>query len=485
VKTLEEVRALAHQGNVIPIYREMLADLDTPISALLKLRKDAEQIFLLESVEGGENIARYSFLGKTPFYIFRSQGNRITISGLQNRSYTGAPLKELRDFFQQFRGVSDPNLPNFSGGGVGFIAYDAVRLVERIPDTGTDDLDLDDIHIGVYDTFIVFDNVKHQMYIVANVLTDVYQGVENAYKVAVNNIGRLERELSSLLSPPARESFPPPDWRSNFRRRDFEASVEKCKAYIRAGDAFQIVLSQRFSAGVEADSVRIYRALRAVNPSPYMYYLKFEGLEIVGASPEMLVRVNNRKVETRPIAGSRPRGRTPEEDQKLENDLLADEKERAEHVMLVDLGRNDVGRVAEYGSVKVTQFMVVERYSHIMHIVSNVEGVLRPDVYCLEALMACFPAGTLSGAPKIRAMEIIDELEPHKRGIYGGAICYLDFNGNLDSCIVIRTMVKKGNKAIVQAGAGIVADSVPAREYEETRNKAASILKAVEAAEEI
>ncbi|MFC1586293.1 anthranilate synthase component I [Fibrobacterota bacterium] len=484
MKSLEQVKALAGKGNVIPIYRELSADLETPITALLKLNKSAEQIFLLESVEGGENIARYSFLGKTPFSIFRSRGRQIHISGLETKSYQGEPLEELKAFFEKFRGVKDPNLPNFAGGGVGFITYDAVRLIERIPETGRDDLNLDDIHIGMYDAFIVFDNVKHRMYIVANVLIDVYDGVKNAYKVALNNINRLEQELSAPLIPPSPHTSANPEWGSNFVRRDFEDSVEKCREFIKAGDAFQIVLSQRFSCDLETDSIRIYRALRTINPSPYMYYLKFNELEVVGASPEMLVRVNNRKADTRPIAGSRPRGRDAEEDLQLEKDLLSDEKERAEHVMLVDLGRNDLGRVSEYGSVRVTQFMTVERYSHIMHIVSNVEGILRPEMHCLDALMACFPAGTLSGAPKIRAMEIIDELEPHKRGIYGGAICYLDFNGNLDSCIAIRTMVVKDNKALVQAGAGIVADSVPSREYEETRSKAASLFKAVEMAGE-
>jgi anthranilate synthase component 1 len=463
----------------------MLADLDTPISALLKLNRNSEDIFLLESVEGGENIARYSFLGKSPLYVFRGKGNRISISGLKNRQYKGKPLTELKKFFLQFQGVGDANLPNFAGGGVGFVAYDAIRLIEDIPDSGADDYGLDDIYLGIYDSFIVFDNVKHRMYIVANVLTDVYGSVDKAYRIAVDNITRLEKELSLPFSMPQADPGTMQAWQSNFKRAKFESAVDKCKEYIVAGDAFQIVLSQRFSARTTMDSVSIYRALRTVNPSPYMYYLKFGDLHIVGASPEMLVRVNNGRVETRPIAGSRPRGKTEREDKKLGKDLLKDEKERAEHVMLVDLGRNDVGKVSQYGSVRVSEFMLVERYSHIMHIVSNVEGILNPGVHCLDALMACFPAGTLSGAPKIRAMEIIDELEPHKRGIYGGAICYLDFSGNLDSCIAIRTMLIKDGKAYVQAGAGIVTDSVPAREYEETKNKAASLIRASELAGDI
>jgi len=485
VKTIEEVKKASEKGNVIPIYTELLADLDTPITALLKLGVDAEQIFLLESVEGGEKIARYSFLGKTPLYVFRSKGNQINIDGITPRSFQGDPIAELKKFFGQFKGVLDANLPNFAGGGVGFVAYDSIRLIENIPDTGEDTFDLEDIHIGVYDTFIVFDNIKHQMYLVANVLVDVYGSLENAYKVAVNNLSRLERELSHSFSLPAATKATPGRWSSNLKQQTFEEAVKKCKKYILEGDAFQIVLSQRFTTEVETDGMQIYRALRTINPSPYMYYLKLSNVEIVGASPEMLVRVNNGIVETRPIAGSRPRGKTEKEDSALEQELLRDEKERAEHIMLVDLGRNDVGKISRYGTVKVTQFMQVEKYSHIMHIVSGIQGTLREDTHCLDALISCFPAGTLSGAPKIRAMEIIDELEPHKRGIYGGAICYLDFNGNLDSCIAIRTMVLKNGTAYVQAGAGIVADSHPESEFIETKNKAAALMKALELAERI
>jgi len=485
LKTLEEVKELAKQGNAIPIYKELLADLETPISALLKLSKNSENIFLLESVEGGEKIARFSFLGKTPLYTFAAKKNKIRIFGLTDKEYEGEPLTELKKFFAQFKGVPDKNLPNFAGGGVGYIAYDAIRLIEDIPDTGIDDFNLDDIHIGVYESFIVFDNIKHKIYLVSNVMPDIYEGVDNAYKVATNNIRHLEEELSAPLQVPPRKNPAPVQWESNFTPQAFQKSVEKCREYILAGDAFQIVLSQRFTAQIESDPITIYRSLRSINPSPYMYYLKFNGLEIVGASPELLVKVNEQKVETRPIAGSRPRGETEEQDQENVEDLLKDKKERAEHIMLVDLGRNDMGRVSEYGTVKVNQFMEVEKYSHIMHIVSSVEGQLRPEFHCLDALMACFPAGTLSGAPKIRAMQIIDELEPHKRGIYGGAICYLDFNGNLDSCIAIRTMIIKDKQAYVQAGAGLVADSVPQTEYEETIHKAASIRNAVDKARDI
>jgi anthranilate synthase component 1 len=495
-KTLQEVQELAKKGNAIPIYHEMMADLETPITALFKLEASLNQqqgleaphksLFLLESVEGGESLARYSFLGRNPLYTFCSKGNQVSISGRssnhQNRSLEGKPLEELKAFFSQFHGVPDPNLPNFAGGGVGYVSYDAIRLIEDIPQSGEDTLQIDDIHIGIFDTFIVFDNVKHKMYLVSNVLSDVYGDIEKAYEVAVNNIEALHLELSQGLESPKYEAKPSPEWHSNVERSYYDNSIETCREYIQAGDAFQIVFSQRFSAKTDVEATRVYRALRTVNPSPYMYYLKLDDMEIVGASPELLVKVQNGVVQTRPIAGSRPRGKTLQEDLDLEKNLLADEKERAEHVMLVDLGRNDAGRVSEYGSVQVTDFMVIERYSHIMHIVSNVEGTLKEGIHCLDAMMSCFPAGTLSGAPKIRAMEIIDELEPHKRGVYGGAICYLDFNGNLDSCIAIRTMVLKDGMAHVQAGGGIVADSIPETEYLETKNKAAAVMRAVDLA---
>lgn len=485
LKTLAEVSQLAQVANVIPIYKELLGDLETPISALMKLKAKGSHHFLLESVEGGHKIARFSFLGKDPIALFKARGNDIQITGFQNKKYQGQPLEELKTFFSQFKGQFDPHLPNFSGGGVGYIAYDAIRLVENIPDQGADDFQIPDIYMGVYDHFLVFDNIRHSLLLVANVITFLHPTLEEAYTVALEKIKALEVALSQNI-PQSNQELPTSKeisanyWKSNHTAESYQKGVERCKEYILAGDAFQIVLSQRFESELKSEPLQIYRSLRTINPSPYMYYLQLEDLEIVGASPELLVKVHQRTVETRPIAGSRPRGKTLEEDTSLAEELLQDQKERAEHVMLIDLGRNDLGRVCEYGTVKVTELMQIEKYSHIMHIVSNVQGQLRPEVHCLEALMSCFPAGTLSGAPKIRAMEIIDELEPTRRGLYGGAICYLDFQGNLDSCIAIRTMLAKNKKAYVQAGAGIVADSHPPTEYLETCNKAAAMMRAIE-----
>ncbi len=482
MKTLAEIKALTAQGNVIPLQKEFLPDLDTPITALLKLKRPGHRVFLLESVEVGEKLARFSFLGKDPIYTFSAKGRHVEIRGKEKKDIEGDPLAELQKFLDRFRGTPDAGLPAFSGGAVGFVCYDAVRLVENIPATGKDDFHLPDLHFGIYESFLVFDHIKHKLIVVSNVLVDEFPSVEEAYDSAVAKIAKLEAELAGPVPAQVPALGGPAAWESNFTPEAFKAGVGKCKEFIRAGDAFQIVLSQRFTTKPSASPLSIYRALRSINPSPYMYYLDYGDFEIVGASPETLVKVQNGQAETKPIAGTRPRGKDEVEDTALSKELLADPKERAEHLMLVDLGRNDIGRVSEYGSVKVTQFMEVERFSNVMHIVSVVQGLLKQGLHPLRALMSCLPAGTLSGAPKIRAMEIIDSLEPHRRGLYGGAICYMDFRGNLDSCIAIRTMLVKDGVAYVQAGGGIVADSDPQMEFEETKHKAKALMRAVDAA---
>jgi anthranilate synthase component 1 len=484
MKSLEDIRPLALKGNVIPLHKDFLPDLDTPISALLKLKRPGHRVFLLESVEVGEKLARFSFIGKDPLYTFTAKGNHVEIRGKERQDIEGDALAELQKFMARFRGVDDPDLPPFSGGAVGFVCYDAIRLVENIPATGKDDFHLPDLHFGIYESFLVFDHLKHKLSIVSNVLVDEFPSLDAAYQAAVAKIAALEADLGrpALLPEPLTATPASPVWESNFTEAGFKAGVLKCKEFIQAGDAFQIVLSQRFTTKPAASALTIYRALRTINPSPYMYYLDYGDFEIVGASPETLVKVQNGLTETKPIAGTRPRGRDELEDLALEKELLSDAKERAEHVMLVDLGRNDLGRVSQYGTVRVKKFMAVERFSNVMHIVSEVESRLKPEIHPLRALMSCLPAGTLSGAPKIRAMEIIDGLEPHRRGLYGGAICYMDFRGNLDSCIAIRTMVLKDGTAYVQAGGGIVADSDPATEYAETQHKAKALMRAIELA---
>ena len=477
---------LARGGNLIPVYATLTADLLTPVSAYLRLAKDARYSFLLESVEGGERLARYTFLGADPLEVFRYRHERGTcVIENANRVEWQAtnPIELLRHRMSRYKPVRMPGLPPLVGGAIGYFAYDMVRLAERIPARGRDDLSLDDAALMFYLGLVVFDHVQHRVWIFRNVFTDGPGSLRTKYNAAVREIERTRQLLEQPLNPqrrrPARAAL---RVASNFRKAAYLAAVRKCKRYIRAGDIFQVVLSQRFSARTKADPFEIYRALRVVNPSPYMYFLRLGDASVVGSSPEMLVKVQGRDAFYRPIAGTRPRGRNETEDQRLEQELVADPKERAEHIMLVDLGRNDLGRVCEYGSVSVEKLMFVERYSHVMHLVSSLRGRLRDGVDCFDALMACFPAGTVSGAPKVRAMEIIDELEPTRRGIYAGAILYLDFSGNLDSCIAIRTLVAKNGVAHVQAGGGIVADSVAEREYEETVNKARAVIAALEAA---
>ncbi len=479
----------AKSGSLVSVYREILADMETPVSAFKKIAGNAYS-FLLESVEGGERVARYSFLGSAPYSIMKSKGRVVEIEKdgqITERFELGQdedPLSVLKREMNRFRWVPDPDLPKFCGGAVGFFGYDIIRFFEDLPDTTTDDLDLPDCLLAFTDTLLIFDHVRHKIKVLAN--ARVGDNIEAAYDEAIEKIdfliAKLRAPVAHTVEPAKREE--PRPVTSNFNsQEEFEAAVANCKEYIAAGDVIQVVLSQRFSTPITADPFDVYRALRSVNPSPYMYYLSFDDIKLIGSSPEILVTEERGKVSTRPIAGTRPRGRSDEEDRRLEEELLADEKERAEHIMLVDLGRNDIGRVCRYGSVSVDQLMNVERYSHVMHIVSNVVGRLQPDKDQYDLLRATFPAGTVSGAPKIRAMQIIDELEPTRRATYAGAIGYFSYSGDMDTCITIRTILIKDSTAYVQAGAGIVADSVPEREYQETVNKSAAMIRAIEMAE--
>lgn len=476
---------LAREGNLVPVYDHFTADLLTPVGAYLRIARSAQYAFLLESVEGGEKIARYTFVGANPTEVFRSRGQICSVECDGDRTdFHEDPITVLRRLVGRYHPVRMPGLPPLLGGAIGYFAYDMVRLIEKIPDSGRDDLDLDDSLLMFYLGVLAFDHVQHRVWIIQNVLTDAPGSLREKYDAAVRRIESTRRMLEQRLPDGPRPARREPALRvhSNMTRSRYIATVRKAKSYIRAGDIFQVVPSQRFSARTKTEPFEIYRALRVVNPSPYLYFLKCGELSVVGSSPEMLVKVQGHDVFYRPIAGTLPRGRDDKEDRANEQRLLADPKERAEHIMLVDLGRNDLGRVCEYGTVKVERLMFVERYSHVMHLVSSLRGRLRPEVDCFDALMACFPAGTLSGAPKVRAMEIIDELEPTRRGIYAGAILYLDFSGNLDSCIALRTLVAKNGTAYIQAGGGVVADSVPAREYEESVNKAKAVVKALEIA---
>ena len=487
--SLEEVKRLGESANLVSVYVEINADLETPVSAYLKVARPPYS-FLLESVEGGERVARYSFLGKDPFLILRSgeDGTRVERSaGSEQRP--GPFLETLRDLMSRYRSAPVPGLPRFTGGAVGFLGYDAAAWFEptlaRHPPFAAKPRAGDDAGFMFFDTVLAFDHVKHRILIIANARVGDTEpdALEAAYALARAKIRFLERELRRQLSESEPAAADALEVRSNTTQAEFEAAVRTAKDHITAGDIFQVVLSQRFETDVAADPFEVYRALRYVNPSPYMYFVRMGEVAIVGSSPEMLVRVEGRRAETHPIAGTRPRGETDEADRRLADELAANEKERAEHVMLVDLGRNDLGRVSEFGSVRVPQYMGLERYSHVMHLVSRVEGKLAEGQDRLDALAACFPAGTVSGAPKIRAMEIIADLEPTRRGIYAGAVGYLDFAGRLDCCIAIRTIVMSRGRAYVQAGAGIVADSDPSAEYRETEAKASALIRALEIAE--
>ena len=484
--SFETFQELATRGTFVPVCKEIRADLLTPLSAFLKVAEHADHAFLFESVEGGEQVARYSFLGKDPFLVLRARDGLILVEQDGVTATEDGPFMDrLRGLMSDYRAPVVRGLPRFTGGAVGFLGYDAASWFEpsldavwskrNAPSSGDDDAGF-----MVFDTILAFDHVKHRILIIANARVDPGTDLDTAYRFACAKIHFLEVELERSLSEPAVTPATSLQVRSNTSQAAFEQAVLLAKDRITAGDVYQVVLSQRFETSVTADPFTVYRALRHVNPSPYMYFIRMGPLSIVGASPEMLVRVEGRRVVTHPIAGTRPRGRDDGEDERLAEELKQNEKERAEHVMLVDLGRNDIGRVSEYGTVRVAQLMGIERYSHVMHLVSRVEGRLREGQDRLDALAACFPAGTVSGAPKIRAMEIISELEPTRRGIYAGAVGYVDFAGNLDCCITIRTITMKDGRAYVQAGAGIVADSNPTAEFNETRDKASALLRALE-----
>lgn len=493
--SFEEFERLARQGNTVPVYCQLLGDHLTPVTAFTALSAESPHAFLLESVVGGENIARYSFLATHPMMTFDAAGERVRIHGAQGTAEERCadPIARLSELLASYRAVALPDLPRFTGGLVGYAAYDVVRYCEPLPKPPPDDRGLPDLLFGLYDTMVVFDHVRKTILVIghAHVDTDgVQRGYERACDRITSTIDRLSAPHRARLGHIERQGDPTLPFRANFTREGFERAVESCKEYIRAGDIFQVVLSQRLEVETAADPFNIYRALRVVNPSPFMFYLKSPQVTLVGASPEIMCRVENGVITNRPLAGTRRRGQTPEEDRALEVELLADPKERAEHIMLVDLGRNDVGRVAEPGSVELTDVMTVERYSHVMHISSNVRGKLAQGKTAFDALRAALPVGTVSGAPKVRAMQIIDEFEPTRRGPYAGAVGYVDYAGNMDTCIALRTMVvmpgltASGKRRIfLQAGAGIVADSQPAREYEETVNKAKGLLRAIEIAE--
>lgn len=484
----DDVRTYFDQGDLVPVYRTLLADLETPVSVYLKLTQGGQSAFLLESVEGGEQVGRYSFIGVNP------RGLITVKDGVMTRTIDGEtvsrdlndgedPLHVIKAEIDRYTPVQIPGLPRFVGGAVGYLSYDVVRYFERIPETAKDELDVPEAAFMLPDTLIIFDHVKHQLI----VLADAYNtgDPDAAYNDAIR---RIDKIVVSLGNPLPNISFSGQSsdvpLKSNVEQSVYEDNVRKAKEYIKDGDAFQIVLSQRFSRETTASPLMIYRALRALNPSPYMFLLQFsEDFTLVGASPEMMVRFEDGIASNRPIAGTRPRGNDEDEDNALSEELLADPKERAEHVMLVDLGRNDLGRVCDYGTVKVPEMMTIERYSHVMHIVSHVEGNLRKDLDAFDLIRATFPAGTLSGAPKVRAMEIIEELEGVRRGPYGGAVGYFSYDGSMDTCITIRAMLMKGNTVYVQAGAGIVADSDPTKEHIECHNKARAVTEAIRYAE--
>jgi anthranilate synthase component 1 len=485
--SFSDFQRLAETTNVVPVYRQLLGDTLTPVSAFQKLNV-ADHGFLLESVTGGERVGRFSLMAGEPPAILRVRRNAVEIvrSGHVKHYESDDPLREIQEFLAHTHPAKVPGLEAFTGGVVGYLAYDVVRYIEDLPDSPPDDLGLPDIYMLACETVVVFDHVFKTIRVIHNARLGG-RSTREAYDEAVAQIDAVVERLRTPVTQLTDDIRPAGEttkaFRSNFERKDFEGAVRRCLEYIRAGDIIQVVLSQRLAVETPADPFNVYRTLRVINPSPYMFYLRLGDLTLVGASPEVMVRLEGDKITVRPIAGTRPRGSTPEEDEALAAELLADPKERAEHVMLLDLGRNDVGRVSRYGTVSVDEQMTIERYSHVMHISSNVTGRLQPGRSAFDVLRACLPAGTVSGAPKIRAMEIIDELEPTRRGPYAGAVGAIDFHGDLNTCITLRTIVFHGGKAYVQAGAGIVADSVPEREYAETINKAKALLRAIEVAE--
>jgi len=488
---VESARADGHSRLAVPVSVRRSADLLTPVSAFLSLREDTSYSFLFESVEGGEKLARYSFLGRAPYRIVRGTEFGASVDVEERRTPgpeadlnrpEGTIFDVLDGYLNRYKEVDPPDLPRLRGGAVGYLGYDAVRLVEDLPDAPPDDLGLPDAVWCFYDTVAAFDHVRHQLVLMATVFVDDNTDLRSAYDDAQTRLSDLESDLTRSTPHPSPVEWTDEELTSNVERPVFEDAVRTAKEHVQKGDIFQVVLSQRFGTSFQGDRFNLYRALRQVNPSPYLFYLDLDDLALVGSSPEVLVRAEDGVAEVLPIAGTRPRGEDEEEDAALADELLNDPKERAEHLMLVDLGRNDLGRVCTYDSVTVDRYAYVERYSHVMHIVSAVEGQLATDQGPMDVLAACFPAGTVSGAPKVRAMEIIDDLEPSRRGVYAGAVGYVDFSGTLDTCIAIRTMVVTDNTAYVQAGAGIVADSDPALEYDETWNKAAALRQAMHVA---
>jgi len=486
ITSFEEFTDLSRRGTFVPVVKEIVADLLTPVSAFLKIAEHADYAFLLESVEGGEHVARYSFLGKDPFLILTSRAGKTIIERGGTTTESEKPfIDTLRHLMADYQSPFVPDLPRFTGGAVGYFGYGASTWFEPVlGDLGASDDGADQAGFMLFDTVLAFDHVQHRILIIANARITADDDLESLYQFACAKIQFLERELDRSLSHARTAHGAALEVTSSYSKEGFEAHVRAAKEHIAAGDIYQVVLSQRFEADVAADPFTVYRALRHVNPSPYMFFIRMGGVSVVGSSPEMLVRVEGSKVETHPIAGTRRRGKSEEEDLRLAEELKRNEKERAEHVMLVDLGRNDVGRVSKYGSVRVPQFMGLERFSHVMHLTSIVEGQLSDDCDRLDALASCFPAGTVSGAPKVRAMQIIHALEPIPRGLYAGAAGYVDFAGNLDFCIAIRTIIMSRGRAYVQAGAGIVIDSNPTAEYEETRDKARALITALELAQQ-
>ncbi len=487
-------QTLSERFDLIPVYRQLYSDTLTPVTAFRRL-DDGGSACLFESVVGGEKVGRYSFLAVGPYLELLASGQQVTEirSGTTWVCSAVDPLELLRSRLREVRAAHLKELPPFAGGAVGYAGYDVVRYVEHLPNPPEDDRHLPDMAFGLYDRMVVFDHVNKTLFVIATAQVQRHHGAAAAAYAEAQQcvdamVARLTtagaelecRDLVALDDDDAAAAIP---YQANFVQDEFVAAVRKCVEYIRAGDIFQVVLSQRLQLAIRSDPFEVYRTLRIVNPSPFMFFLRTPGVTLVGSSPEIMCRVVDDKITVRPLAGTRRRGATEEEDRRLADELLADPKERAEHVMLVDLGRNDVGRVARYGSVELSDAMVIERYSHVMHITSNVTGRLREGKDAFDALRSCLPAGTVSGAPKVRAMEIIDELEPHRRGPYAGAVGYIDYRGNMDTCIALRTIVIQGRHAYIQAGAGIVADSVPEQEYQETLNKARGLLKAIEITE--
>ena len=490
----DEFLKAAGQAPCVPVFRQVTGDGLTPVSAFRKVERSAPS-FLFESVIGGEKVGRFSFLGTEPFLKFEARGHEVTVTpgpggdpALAWRTTSPDPFQDLEALLARYRAVAAPGLPRFCGGAVGYAAYDAVRYVERLPNAPPDDRGLPELSFSLYDRMVIFDHIRKTVLVVAHAHVPPGADPEAAYRLACDRVDEFVARLAAPgpdlgvtdIDTSGPTTLTP---ESNLTRAQYEAIVRRCQEYIKAGDIFQVVPGQRWAVETTAEPFNIYRVLRVVNPSPFLFYLTFPDFSLIGSSPEILVRVEDGVVTIRPLAGTRPRGKDEAEDRALAEELLADPKERAEHIMLVDLGRNDVGRVAEFGSVVLSDVMTVERYSHVMHLTSNVTGKLSPGKSAFDALRAGLPAGTVSGAPKVRAMEVIDEVEPQRRGPYGGAVGYIDFTGNMDTCIALRTLVVQGRTAYVQAGGGVVYDSVPADEYEETLNKARGMLKAIEIAQ--